>query len=86
MKQKKKNRKLLFQIGVVLIPVFIGLMAGILWVIYDSSVDGYLEAQNKHMEIFLNQVYAGCILMEDPDQDMVDMKEWELRRLASSLL
>ena len=58
MKEKKKNRKLLFQIGVVLIPMFLGLMAGILWVIYDSSVDGYLEAQNTHMEIFLNQVYT----------------------------
>ena len=83
MKEKKKNRKLLFQIGVVLIPVFLGLMAGILWVIYDSSVDGYLEAQNTHMEIFLNQVYAGCILADYADQDMEDVKEWAFKRLAS---
>ena len=81
--EKKKNRKLLFQIGVVLIPVFIGLMAGILWVIYDSSVDGYLEAQNTHMEIFLKQVYVGSILRDDSDQDTVDMREWAIRRLAS---
>ena len=83
MKQKKKNRKLLFQIGVVLIPVFIFLIGGILWVIYDSSVDGYLEAQNKHMKIFLDQVYQGCILLDNADQDAVDMKEWQLKRLAS---
>jgi hypothetical protein len=57
--KKKKKRKLLFQIGVVLLPVFLLLMAGIFAVIYYSSVDGYLKAQDDHMKILLNMIYQG---------------------------
>ena len=74
--KKKKKRKLLFQIGVVLLPVFLLLMAGIFAVIYYSSVDGYLKAQDDHMKILLNMIYQGNFAGFKEDESNDNKLEW----------
>lgn len=53
MKQKKKKHRLLIQISLVLIPVFVALIIAMSLIMYDSTVEGFLEAQNASMELSL---------------------------------
>ena len=57
MKQKKKNQKLLIQISLVLIPVFIVLIIAVSFIMYNSTVNGFLEAQNSNMETMLTKSF-----------------------------
>ena len=45
----KKNNKLILQISAVMIPIIIAMMGGILYIVYDSTVKGFLDAQNGMM-------------------------------------
>ncbi len=63
---KKVKKTLLFQIGAVLLPLFVLLIAGISWVVYHSVTNSYLDAQNAHMEYLLNRIYDKYFLLEEP--------------------
>ena len=56
-KTKKKRHRMLFQMGAVLLPMFILLFAAISWVVYHSVINSFLEAQNTHMEYLLDRIY-----------------------------
>ena len=47
--KKKKNRKLLFQIGVVLVPLCLLLLALMATSLYRSTVNSYLKSQKIRM-------------------------------------
>lgn len=53
----RKNRKLLFRISIVLVPVFLIMALGISWIIYTTAVNGFLEAQNAAMKKMLELSY-----------------------------
>ena len=53
----RKNRKLLFRISIVLVPVFLIMTLGISWIIYITAVNGFLEAQNAAMKKMLELSY-----------------------------
>lgn len=55
----RKNRKLLFRISIVLVPVFLIMALGISWIIYTTAVNGFLEAQNAAMKKMLEFSYEG---------------------------
>ena len=79
MEQKKKNKKLLIQISLLLIPVFIALIAAVSWVMYNSTVTGFLEAQNSSMETMLTTSFNN-ITNYDFGNDAVQewaITEWE---------
>ena len=53
-----RKRKLFFQISVILIPIFLAVTAGVLWLFYESSVNSFLKAQESYMENIINSAYA----------------------------
>ena len=44
--EKKKNRKLLFQIGVVIVPLCLLMLALFAGTVYRSTLDAYLKSQS----------------------------------------
>lgn len=58
---------MLFQIGAVLLPMFILLSAGISWIVYHSVINSFLEAQNTHMEYLLDRIYRHDIKTVEGD-------------------
>ncbi|MBQ4247620.1 MAG: histidine kinase [Ruminococcus sp.] len=66
---KKVKKTLLFQIGAVLLPLFVLLIAGVSVVVYNSITGSYLDAQNAHIEYLLDQIYNKYFLLEEPGKD-----------------
>ena len=73
MKQRKKNHKLLIEISFVLIPVFAALIIGVSLIMYNSTVDGFLEAQNASMVVSLNMTHDNIVELLFSDDDF---REW----------
>ena len=46
---RQKSRKLYFQISLIIIPLFLLTAAGIALIVYNTTVKGFLEAQNTLM-------------------------------------
>ena len=69
LKQKKAKKSLLLQIGAVLLPLFVLLIAGVSVVVYNSITGSYLDAQNAHIEYLLDQIYNKYFLLEEPGKD-----------------
>ncbi|WP_197021122.1 histidine kinase [Ruminococcus sp. FC2018] len=61
MKKKNKNRKLLFQVGLVMLPVFMILIALVSWVMYTTTVNGMLETQRGNMKNMLEDTYDSIV-------------------------
>ena len=64
-KKKKKNRKLLVQLGHIMIPVFFVMFLVSVFSMYNSTVDGFLEAQDSHMTYLLEQTYEHSLWYDD---------------------
>ena len=62
--KKKKNRKLLFQIGVVLVPLCLLMLALMAESLYTSTVNSYLKSQKSRMEKEMDESF-GSILSVD---------------------
>ena len=50
----KKNKKILFQLAVIILPLFMLMTAAIVWTVYNSTLNGFLEAHNSHIEELLS--------------------------------
>ena len=79
MKAKKKSKKLLLQIGLVLMPVFVLLLLGALWIMYTTTVDGFLEAQNTNMELRLTKTSDSVVKLVFGDDALRKwcIEQWE---------
>ena len=53
MKQERKRTKIGLQIGIIVVPVFLLVLAATTVIMYNSAIDGFLEAQNTRMEEML---------------------------------
>ena len=73
MKKIKKNHKLLIEISFVLIPVFVALIIGVSLIMYNSTVDGFLEAQEASMEVSLTKSHD---TIEGLLYDNDDFRKW----------
>ncbi|MBQ9461450.1 MAG: sensor histidine kinase [Clostridia bacterium] len=73
MKKIKKNHKLLIEISFVLIPVFVALIIGVSLIMYNSTVDGFLEAQDASMEVSLTKSHD---TIEGLLYDNDDFRKW----------
>lgn len=51
---KTKHKKLIFQVSIVILPVFIFMIAAVTYAMYHSTVNGFLDAQGSHMEYLLS--------------------------------
>ena len=73
---KRKNKKLLIQVGSILVPVFILMISAVTYAMYRSTVDGFLEAQDSHMTFLLEQAFENSIY-EDVDEFAWFLDSWE---------
>ena len=64
---KKNSKKLYFQITLVLLPIFALMTAAILAVVYFSSVNSFLEAQNEYMRSVTDTTFRN-VNPDDPQQ------------------
>ena len=55
MEKKRKKRKLLVQIIAITVPVFVIMMIAIIWSVYESATNGFVNAKKSHMEYVLKE-------------------------------
>ena len=70
----KKRSKLFFQISMTLLPIFALITAAVLIVVYFSSINSFLEAQNDYMRNSINTTYQN--LKTDDPQDFVYFRSY----------
>ena len=63
----QKSRKLFLQISLTLLPIFALITAAVLLVVYFSSVNSFLEAQNEYMRNVTDTTYRN-LDTDDPEQ------------------
>ena len=73
--EKKKNRKLLFQIGVVIVPLCLLMLALFAGTVYRSTLDAYLKSQKGRMAQELDHSF-GTILSADGYLYGADFDGW----------
>ena len=66
---RKMKSKLYFQISIIILPIFALITAAVLIVVYFSSINSFLEAQNDYMRNAINTTYQN--LKTDDPQDYV---------------
>ena len=82
MEKKNKNRKLLFQITAIVLPLFLLLTGAVVWLGYKSAVNSYLSAQNENIRMDLDEIYTNFVDSTGPeDQDEI---EWLLSYLENN--
>ena len=60
MKGAKGYKKLLLQLTAIILPLFILMTAAIVWTVYNSTLDGFLEAQNDRIrELTIESLDSG---------------------------
>ena len=81
MGETKKNKKILFQLAVIILPLFMLMTAAIVWTVYNSTLNGFLEAQNSHIEELLSDPQNHFEFMNEKDYGE-DVREWYIEQLG----
>lgn len=74
---KHQKHKLIVQIAVVILPLFALLAVIISWIMYRSTIRGFLEARNFNMSKELNDTYTSTFGRFSEDED--DVCNWYLQ-------
>ena len=64
---RKMKSKLFFQISIIILPIFALITAAVLIVVYFSSINSFLEAQNDYMRNAINTTYQK-LKSDDPQE------------------
>ena len=80
MESKRKTPKLLFQITMIVLPLFILMTVSVALTVYNSTVNGFLEAQNDHIEDVMTQTLSYLSFVSGDAFDD-DSKEWMFRQM-----
>ncbi len=64
---RKMKSKLFFQISIIILPIFALITAAVLIVVYFSSINSFLEAQNDYMRNAINTTYQN-LKSDDPQE------------------
>ena len=77
---KNKRHKLLLQIIAIVLPLFALMTAAVIWAVYSSTLKGYLEAQNDHIEDSMTNTlsYIPFVSGEVLDQES---KDWMFQHM-----
>ena len=74
MESKKRTPKLLFQITALVIPLFILMTVAVALTVYNSTVNGFLEAKNDHIKEMLSDRYNYFLFIGDNTESRV--QQW----------
>ena len=77
----RKNRKILIQLAAIILPLFMLMTAAIAWTVYNSTIKGFLEAQNRHMEELLSDPENHFEFMNEKYYEE-DIREWYIEQLG----
>ena len=79
-KRERKKHKLLLQIIAIVLPLFALMTAAVIWAVYSSTLKGYLEAQNDHIEDSMTNTlsYIPFVSGEVLDQES---KDWMFQHM-----
>lgn len=70
----KRSPRLLFQITVIVIPMFILMTVAVALTVYHSTVDGFLKAKNNHIQEMLSDRYEYFMFIGDNNEPRV--QQW----------
>ena len=76
----KKNKKILFQLAAIILPLFMLMIAAIVWTVYTSTLNGFQVAQNNHMEELLSDPENHFEFMNEKYYGE-DIREWYIEQL-----
>ena len=77
-----KRRKLLFQVTVIVFPLFALMTAAVIWTVYNSIQAGFLEAQNDHIRETIADISDSFIFLSDAKDP--EVKEWYMDQLKKA--
>jgi len=77
----RKNRKILIQLAAIILPLFMLMTAAIAWTVYNSTIKGFLEAQNSHMKELLSDPENHFEFMNEKYYEE-DIREWYIEQLG----
>lgn len=82
MKKIKRRRKLLIQITLLIIPVFVIMTAAVVWAVYTSSVNSFLKAQQNQIKDMMNSATSFLPLTEDGVYDEKS-RQWVIDTMST---
>ncbi|MBR6045143.1 MAG: histidine kinase [Ruminococcus sp.] len=82
MESKKRTPKLLFQITALVIPLFILMTVSVALTVYNSTVNGFLEAKNNHIEQMLSDRYNYFLFIGDNTEPRV--QQWFIEQIKKA--
>ncbi len=68
MKKLKKRKKLIFQISIIIVPVFLVMLASVVFSMAESTYEAYAESQNSNMERQLEQIEESVFFSTSSDE------------------
>ena len=80
----KKNKKILFQLAAIILPLFILMTAAIVWTVSQSILSGYLESEKKHMREMMSEPYSYFPFLEEGISPRV--QEWFLSQPEQEII
>lgn len=80
----KKNKKILFQLAAIILPLFILMTAAIVWTVSQSILSGYLESEKKHMQEMMSEPYSYFPFLEEGISPRV--QEWFLSQPEQEII
>lgn len=80
--KRKKKRRLLTQILIRILPIFMIMIAAVVWTIYTSSINSYLKSDRKRLTDMLGNVMS--VLWVDTDNKLGDkVHQWNIDQLEA---
>ena len=77
-----KKRKLLFQITGIVLPLFALMTAAVIWTVYNSTLAGFLEAQNDHIRDTVSDISESFVFLDEEKEP--EVKEWYMDQLKKA--
>ena len=71
---RRRRPKLMIRIALILIFVLTFMLTAMMYAIYTSTTDGFLEAKDAHMKAVLDELYENSIYINDEE----GLLEWYL--------
>ena len=77
-----KRQRLLIQITAIVLPLFALMTAAVIWTVYNSTLAGFLEAQNDHIRETMSDISESFIFLSDEKEP--EVKEWYMDQLKKA--
>lgn len=77
-----KRQRLLIQITAIVLPLFALMTAAVIYIVYSSTVNGFLEAQNDHIKEIMPGIRDQFVFLDEEKDSRVTL--WFLDQLKKA--